>query len=83
MFCLDSHMYSKHSTYLFYLMVLSQKRVGAVGDAHGDYSHRADHYHGDIHVGEHGHHCSAKGKTQRAQDVDHFYAEVVVVQVFL
>lgn len=64
-------------------MVLSQKRVGAVGDAHGDYSHRADHDHGDVHVGKHRHHCSAQRKTQCAQDVDHLYAKVVVVQVFL
>lgn len=64
-------------------MVLSQKRIGAVGDTHRDYSHSADHYHGDIHVGEHSHHCSPQRKTQRAQDVDHFYAKVIVVQVFL
>lgn len=64
-------------------MVLSQKRVGAVGDAHRDYSHRADHYHGDVDVGEHCHHCSAERKAQRAQDVDHFDTKVVVVQVFL
>lgn len=64
-------------------MVLSQKRIGAVGDAHGDYPHSADHYHGDIHIGEYSHHCSANTETQRAQDVDHFYTKVVVVQVFL
>lgn len=73
----------KYSTYLLNIVVLAQKRVGAVGDTHGDDSHGADHDHGDVHVGEHGHDRSAQRKTQRAQDVDHFYTKVVVVQVFL
>lgn len=60
-------------------MVLPQEGVRAVGDTHRDYSHSADHYHGDIHVGEYSHHCGAKRETQCAQDVDHFDTKVVVV----
>lgn len=64
-------------------MVLPEQGVGAVGDAHGDYAHGADHDHGDIDVGEHGHDGRADGEAQRPQHVDDPDAQIVVVQVLL
>ena len=70
-------------TYLLDFMVLPEKRVGAVGDTHGDNAHGADHDHGHVNVWKHGHERGSYGEPQRAQDVDHSYAKVVIVQVLL
>lgn len=70
-------------THLLDVVVLPEQGVGAVGDAHGHDAHGADHDHGDVDVGEHGHHGRAHGEAQRPQHVDDSDAQVVVVQVFL
>lgn len=47
-------------------MVLSQQGVRAVGDAHGDDAHAADHHHGDVNIGKDGHDsssCKRRGNT--------------------
>lgn len=70
-------------THLLDVVVLAQQGVGAVGDAHGHDAHGADHDHGHVDIGEHGHHGGAHGEAQRPQHVDDPDAQVVVVQVLL
>lgn len=64
-------------------MILSQQSVRAVGDAHGDDSHTADHHHGDVDVGEDGHDGRTDREAQSAQNVNHLNAEVKVIQILL
>lgn len=71
------------ATHLLDVVVLAEQGVGAVGDAHGDDAHGADHDHGHVDVGEHGHHRRAQREAQRPQHVDDPDAQVVVVQVLL
>lgn len=39
--------------------------------------------HGDVDIGEHGHHSRADGEAQRPQHIDDPDAQVVVVQILL
>lgn len=64
-------------------MVLAEKGIGAVRDAHGDDTHAADHHHGYVDIGKDGHHRCADAEAKSAQYVDNPDAEVKVVQVFL